>query len=101
MVEPARAQMSELNKDSKVDCGEHGLVSPAFVCRHLVNWTGTGFNVPDDPPDPDLPFKNAWCDECDKLLMSVGEWNDETEAFADITMICENCYEKRRVARAK
>lgn len=54
-----------------------------------------------NPADPDLPFKNAWCDECDNLLMSVGEWNDETEAFANIMMICENCYEKRRAARAK
>lgn len=92
--------MSELDKDSKVNCDEHGVVNPSFVCRHLVNWTGTGFNVPDKPPDPDCPFKNAWCDECDKLLMSVGEWNDETEAFAGVTMICENCFEKRRVARS-
>lgn len=93
--------MSDLNKDSKVDCGEHGLRHPTFVCRHLFNWTGTGFNVPDGPPEPDWPFKQAWCDECDDLLMSVGEWNDETEAFADITMICEECYEKRRIARTK
>lgn len=32
--------------------------------------------------------------------MRVGEWNDESEGFAGITMICENCYEKRRVFTA-
>ena len=94
-------RVTELTKNSKVDCVEHGLLRPTFVCRHLLDRTGVGFNTPDDPPDSEWPFKQAWCDECDKMLMRVGEWNDESEGFAGITMICENCYEKRRLAAAK
>jgi hypothetical protein len=93
--------MSELTKDSRVVCGDHGPVLPTFVCRHLVAQSGTGFNVPDEPVNPEWPFRQAWCDECDALLMRVGEWNDESEAFAGITMICEICFDRRREARQR
>jgi hypothetical protein len=36
---------------------------------------------------------------CDNALMvnAVGEWNDETEAKAGISLICSICYESARV----
>jgi hypothetical protein len=93
--------MTELNKDSKAACGKHGLCSPTFVCHHVAFGSGTGFNVPDESPDPDLPFKEAWCDDCDERLMHAGKWTAELEQFANLTMICEGCYEERRYMRAK
>jgi uncharacterized protein YjaG (DUF416 family) len=35
---------------------------------------------------------NAWCDSCDEVLTKVGEWNDESEAFAKIKLICDACF---------
>ncbi|MBC6699429.1 hypothetical protein [Hymenobacter sp. BT190] len=40
-------------------------------------------------PDGEL---NAWCDMCDEKLMEVGEWNDESESFAQIKLICDACF---------
>jgi hypothetical protein len=41
---------------------------------------------------------NAWCDDCEAYLDAHGqEWNDHTEAYAGITLICEGCF--MRVAR--
>ncbi|WP_305008998.1 hypothetical protein [Hymenobacter aranciens] len=35
---------------------------------------------------------NAWCDACDEVLLRIGEWNDESEAFAKIKLVCDACY---------
>jgi uncharacterized protein YjaG (DUF416 family) len=35
---------------------------------------------------------NAWCDACDEVLAEVGEWNDESEGYAKIKLICDVCY---------
>ena len=38
---------------------------------------------------------NAWCAACETHLEHHGlEWNDETEAFADIKLVCRNCFEE-------
>lgn len=40
---------------------------------------------------------NGYCDACDRYLGQNGdEWNDETEAHADIQLVCEACF--RRIA---
>jgi hypothetical protein len=76
-----------------VECGTHGKVRPAFVCCHLVEtlrdrvargllWSRDG--------DGNV---NAYCDLCDQMLQQAGgEWTDEVEAQAKITMICETCF---------
>ena len=67
----------------------------AFVCHHLLSGQPVGWNEPEEyPEDEDDEFAgciNAWCDECEDVVNAAGEWNDETEAFADIRLICENC----------
>lgn len=93
---------SSLNKDSVMECARHGDQRPAFICRHLRCGEGIGFHEADGDPDPEWPFKNAWCGECDKVLLAQGEWNDISEAHAQPLAICEACYEeiKQKNARA-
>lgn len=85
-----------LNKNSLMECVRHGTHRPAFICQHLQFGAGLGFNQADEPFDPEWPFQNAWCDECDKVLLREGEWNDVSEGFAKITLICEGCLEEIR-----
>ena len=80
------------DKDSRMECPRHGLRKPAFVCRHLRDGVGLGFHEPAEPADPELSFKSAWCDACERARMaSGGEWDDESESFARPLAICEGC----------
>jgi hypothetical protein len=83
------------NSQNVVECCTHGERYPAYVCQHLSLHTPVGFYEPFDS-DPTKAYKNdelnAWCDACDKVLTEVGEWNDESEAFAGITMVCDRCF---------
>ena len=35
---------------------------------------------------------NAWCDACDEVLVEAGEWNEKSEAFAKIKLVCDRCF---------
>ena len=83
-----------LNKNSVMECHRHGDQRPAFICKHLQDGHGKGFHQPEDPPTAIWPFQNAWCDECEEILIQEGEWNDRSEAFADILAICAGCFEE-------
>jgi len=80
---------------NKVECCDHGLRNRAFVCQHLITSEFPGFW---ESFDSDSTKKyvdgelNAWCDECDKILLEQGEWNDMSEAFAKIKLICDACF---------
>ncbi|MEZ0183782.1 hypothetical protein AB9T89_16180 [Flavobacterium oncorhynchi] len=85
--------MSENHR--KVECSNHGLRNNAFVCQHLVNSEFPGFWEPfdsDSTKEYDDGELNAWCDKCDKILVEQGEWNDVSEEFAQIQLICEVCF---------
>ncbi len=79
--------------DKKVHCREHGQSEATYVCQHLVKGSGLGFYFVDDPGNarPD-----AWCRDCDAMLAKVGEWNDESEVFADIKLLCSGCYDEAK-----
>lgn len=83
-------------RQKKVDCGSHGYSRPAFVCQHLNLETPIGFEEAFDTykgmeleEDQDL---QAWCGECEKIRGEYDGWNEESERFAGITLVCENCY---------
>ena len=83
-----------LSKNSKIKCSRHGTQPPTFICRHLQFGTGLGFHQPADGPDPEYPFDQAWCDECNEVFLKEGgEWNDVSEGFAEVMMICAGCFE--------
>ena len=79
--------------DNKVECSIHGTTDVTFLCGHLVEGEKLGFNIGYDPENPDELCPNAWCDECEKVLDAEGEWNDTSEKFADIKLLCSSCYE--------
>ena len=85
-------QKEPLNANSRMTCKRHGEHLPSFICRHLQHGTGLGFNQPEDRPDADWPFEQAWCDDCQMVLEDEGEWNDTSEAYAGVMAICEGCF---------
>ncbi len=83
-----------------VECDEHGPQPETFVCQHivqgLVEGRPYGFWWADDPENsrPD-----AWCTACNDLLKKHGgEWNDTTESFAGVKLLCGACYDTARAA---
>ena len=77
-----------------IHCGKHGPARATFVCRHLVRGSGLGFYWADNPDDP---YPDAWCGKCEEVrLREGGDWNDVSEAFARITLLCHHCYEAAR-----
>ena len=41
---------------------------------------------------PENPGPDSRCTECEELVNSVGEWNDETAAFAGVTILWRELY---------
>ena len=88
--------MSE--KNNQINCKIHGKRPITYICQHLANSLRSGqrvgFNLAHDPGNSS---PDAWCDECEKVVMqSGGEWDDESEEFAGITIVCADCYDKAK-----
>lgn len=83
--------MSDLTET--VECDKHGSSNITFVCQHLAHGTGLGFFCDDTSDDP---RPDAWCAECDAIMMADGDWNEENEKIAGITLLCANCYDEVR-----
>ncbi len=79
-----------------VECGKHGNSSATYVCKHLLEGEQLGFNYGYDPDEPDEIHPDAWCDECEKIRSAEGGWNDKSESFAEIKLLCSFCYENLR-----
>lgn len=84
------------DSDNQIECRTHGKTNSTFLCRHLVEGEKKGFNLGYDPENPDDLHPDAWCDECESILEAEGEWNDKSEKFADIKLLCASCYEDIR-----
>lgn len=80
-------------------CGQHGTTEATFVCQHIAGGVGCGFHClsAKTTARPD-----AWCDACEVELNRAGKWNHQSEAFADIKMLCTECYDvaKQRNSQA-
>ena len=87
-----------MEQQRRVHCHEHGERFPTFVCRHLVQGAGLGFYEPNRPPawDGESRERCAWCGACERVRQDQGGWDDESEAFAGVTMICDACFEAAR-----
>ena len=81
-----------------VECAQHGKQQATYVCRHLVESLRTGARVgyccADDPGNP---RPDAWCSACEERIQATGgEWTDESEPFAGVTLLCGACYDKAK-----
>lgn len=79
-------------------CCEHGEQEETFVCQHLLRALQTretvGFCFASSPRG------DAWCSECEDVRVreggSSGDWNERSEAFASIKLLCGACYDQVR-----
>lgn len=86
--------MEDDEADRVVHCAEHGARSPAFVCHHLVApaTEARGFHQADVDPNREWTDLNGWCDECDRVYLAEQGWNDTSEGFAQIQLVCDACF---------
>jgi hypothetical protein len=85
-------------EESNIFCELHGERQTTFVCEHLAESLCTGqpvgFWCADDY---DNPYPDAWCSECEAVVQKRhGEWDDVSEAFAGITLLCSDCYNQAK-----
>ena len=80
------------DSENKIECSEHGTSFATFVCNHLTKGEKIGFNIGYDPDNPDEIYPDAWCNKCEEILESEGEWNEISEKYADIKVLCSQCY---------
>lgn len=87
-------------KQKTVDCKAHGYKRRAFLCQHLDLKTIKGFSESfDTTPGMELEDGDdfeAWCDECEKVRLESDGWNDESMIFANIKLVCEDCFFKHK-----
>lgn len=81
-----------------IECCTHGKQIATYVCQHIVQ------SLRDNQPrgfwssaeSPEQPYPDSWCTGCETMVNEIGEWNDETEAKAGVTLICSACYERAK-----
>ena len=87
--------MSEPEKFIK--CCKHGKQHATYVCLHTVQ--SLSDNVPrgfwSAEPEPGNERPDSWCSACEEMVNKTGgEWNDESESFAGVKLICGACYDR-------
>ena len=83
--------------EQRVTCAHHGIRDATYVCQHLAADARSGFNYADDDPEfPDELWPPAWCDACERVFESEGEWNDRVDAFLRLRLLCDGCYQTVR-----
>jgi len=86
----------EVIKQNTILCDEHISARMALVCSHLINADDKGFHEAIDSDEPIELDDNyqAWCDDCERLWLQEEELSDTFKAFADMKVVCEECYFK-------
>ncbi len=80
---------------TEIECDRHGPSSATFVCQHVARGVGLGFFT--SVEDPSDPRPDAWCTACEEMVNAAGGcWDERTEAIAQITLLCEGCYDEVR-----
>ncbi len=78
---------------SGIACAEHGVSPGCLICRHLPGQRGRGyFAIPFEPAEPDEAAQ-AWCEDCDRVLVREQGWTDAADRQADWRLYCTGCYE--------
>lgn len=89
-------QVAQDIKDMYVECEDHEYRRRAFVCKHLNHKDIIGFEeafeTVEDMELLDDDDLQAWCDKCELVRQREGEWNEISMAFAEIKLVCEQCY---------
>ena len=77
-----------------VRCERHGDNREAFMCKHLLHASGLGFFP--DAEEPDNPYPDAWCSECEQVRSENGESGVFSDDYARVTfkLVCGECYKE-------
>ncbi len=74
-----------------VQCNRHGPSQICYVCEHLdMASSGRGFNT-DLKAEEERP--DAWCDDCDRLLDGLDDWDAVGDRHPTIVIVCAGCYD--------
>ncbi|AHJ97555.1 DUF6882 domain-containing protein [Hymenobacter swuensis] len=89
-------ESAQLIKERYIECDVHDYRRIAFVCKHLNHTSKVGFEESFETHEnmeleEEEDFQ-AWCDECEKVRQKEGGWNDKSMVFANIKLVCEQCY---------
>jgi hypothetical protein len=81
-----------------VQCPTHGAQARTYVCQHIIQTLRDrqprGFFYGGDAP---TDRGDAWCAACDAMLTSSGgDWHEEIEAKAGISLLCAACYDEAK-----
>jgi hypothetical protein len=90
-----------LNAEIFMECQCHGRQKPAFICQHLLDGELQGFFQPDETLVSDESWEQAWCGACEAVRQGAGGWNDESEAFAAVKLVCHDCFHAARARTMK
>jgi hypothetical protein len=92
------------DSERTVACDVHGRSTPAFVCSHLLDALrardalSLGFHEGEPDPDHDEPYEPcAWCDSCEEVRVAAGGWNEDSQAFVSIHLVCFECFDSIRL----
>lgn len=88
-----------------VECVTHGATAPAYVCSHLLDGLRIGhirsIGFFEGEAEPDSEDSCGWCQACEDVRVAEGGWNDQSEGYARIRLICSECFEDiRKLARS-
>ena len=77
-----------------LQCDRHGPSQTCYVCEHIDMASerrgfNTAVNTEEERPD-------AWCDECNRLLDGMGDWDALGEHHPKIRIVCAGCYDTLR-----
>jgi hypothetical protein len=90
------SQQSEANDQTQrtVHCERHGDNREAFMCKHLLLGSGLGFFS--DIEEPENPYPDAWCSECELVRGENGEsaMFESEYALANFKLVCGECYKE-------
>ena len=81
-----------------VQCQKHGAQEAAPVCCHLASSLSTEIPVGFYYSGTVAERSDAWCSECEEVRVQEGgdsgDWNEASESFARITLVCGACYDR-------
>ena len=87
--------MSEMET---VECCTHGEQQATFVCRHIVQSLednrARGFWWSSESDERGRP--DAWCSKCEEVVAKSGGWDEESEKFAGVSLLCGSCYDEAK-----
>ena len=82
----------------RIECSIHGPQESTFVCQHLVRSLTTRERV--GFFSAGSPRGDAWCSACEDVRLreggETGDWNERSEAFAGIKLLCGSCYDEAK-----